>query len=187
VRASAERGSTLPSGAAKGPLPGGVRPELSAGSRQWALVVSRFHEEICAALEEGARGCLLAHGAADSAVLSFRVPGAFELPAGARAVLESGRAEAVVGLGVVVRGETPHFEHVCRAASDGLARLAYESGRPVGFGVLTVDTLDQARQRTGGRQGNKGWEAALAALEMAALLDALAESPQVGFRRMGER
>ncbi|HEY7530282.1 MAG TPA: 6,7-dimethyl-8-ribityllumazine synthase [Gemmatimonadota bacterium] len=183
MAASAERRDPDPSG--KAPPPSGVRADLRAGDRTWALVASRFHEDVCRALEAGARSCLLAHGAPETSVVTFHVAGAFEIPAAARAVLESGRAEAVVGLGAVIRGETPHFDHVCRAVTDGLARLAYESGRPVGFGVLTADTLDQARARAGGSRGNKGWEAALAALEMAGLLDGLAPESRVGFSRLG--
>jgi 6,7-dimethyl-8-ribityllumazine synthase len=183
VAPSAERRDPDPSG--KAPPPSGVRADLRAGDRTWGLVASRFHEDVCRALEAGARSCLLAHGAPEASILTFPVAGAFEIPAAARAVLESGRAEAVVGLGAVIRGETPHFEHVCRAVTDGLARLAYESGRPVGFGVLTADTPAQARERAGGSRGNKGWEAALAALEMADLLDRLAPESRVGFSRLG--
>ncbi len=181
------RGET-PGGRAAGFHPGkaalrdGVQPGLQAGARRWGIVASRFNDEVSAALESGARSCLLAHGAADDRILTLRVPGAFEIPGVARAVLESGRVDAIVGVGTVIRGETPHFDYVCRAVTDGLARLAYESGRPVAFGVLTADTVEQARERAGGSRGNKGWEAALAALEMAELLDGLAESPQVGFR-----
>lgn len=177
------RAQVGPPPAGKDPAPEGVRPELHAGARAWGLVTSRFNDEICRALEDGARSCLAAHGAPADSVITFRVPGAFEIPAAARAVLESGRVDAVVALGAVIRGETPHFEYVCRAVTDGLSRVALDSGRPVGFGVLTVDTPEQARERAGGSHGNKGWEAALAALEMAELLDQLAESPPVGFRR----
>jgi 6,7-dimethyl-8-ribityllumazine synthase len=171
--------------ASKDASPSGVRSELSAGTRTWGLVASRFNEEICRTLESGARSCLIAHGAEETAIVTFWVPGAFEIPGAARAALESGRVDAVIGLGAVIRGETPHFEHVCQAVTHGLARLAFESGRPVAFGVLTVDTPEQARERAGGIRGNKGWEAALAALEMAALYDELAESPRVGFRGWG--
>lgn len=164
-----------------------VRPELRAGSRVWGLVTSRFNEEISRALESGARACLLAHGASEESVVTFRVPGAFEIPAAARAVIEIGRVDAVVGLGAVIRGETPHFEYVCQAVTEGLARLAFESGRAVTFGVLTTDTAEQARERAGGARGNKGWEAALAALEMAELLDGLAPGSEVGFRRRESR
>jgi 6,7-dimethyl-8-ribityllumazine synthase len=145
-------------------------------------VASRFNEEICRALEAGARSCLIAHGAEEASIVTVWVPGAFEIPGAARAVLESGRADAVVALGAVIRGETPHFDYVCNSVTQGLARLSFECGRPVAFGVLTVDTPEQARERAGGTRGNKGWEAALAALEMAGLYDELAESPRVGFR-----
>lgn len=177
-----------PTGAAGSPakesLATGVRSDLKAGARTWGLVTSRYYEPISAALEAGARSCLLAHGAPEESILTFRVPGAFEIPLGARAVLDSGRADAVIGLGAVIRGETPHFEHVCRTAADGLARLAYETGRPVAFGILTADTVEQAQARAGGPRGNKGWEAALAALEMAELLDSLGPVSHVGFGRL---
>jgi 6,7-dimethyl-8-ribityllumazine synthase len=183
VAPSAERRDPVPS--TKAPPPAGVRADLRAGDRTWGLVTSRFHDDLCRSLEAGARSCLLAHGAPEASVVTFRVAGAFEIPAAARAILESGRADAVVGLGAVIRGETPHFEHVCRAVTDGLGRLAYESGRPVGFGILTVDTPEQARDRAGGAHGNKGWEAALAALEMAELFDQLSPESRVGFSRLG--
>jgi 6,7-dimethyl-8-ribityllumazine synthase len=160
-----------------------VRADLSAGTRIWGLVASRFNEEICGALEDGARSCLLAHGASEESIMTFRVPGAFEIAPAARAIIDLGRVDAVIGLGAVIRGETPHFEYVCEAVTQGLSRLAYEAGRPVTFGVLTVDTIEQARARAGGPRGNKGWEAALAALEMAGLLDSLSEAPRVGFGR----
>ncbi len=187
ARPAASRGSQAPPPAVKDAPRAGVRPGLSAGSRTWGLVTSRFNEEIGKALEAGARGCLLAHGAEEGSIVTFWVPGAFEIPGAARAALEGGRVDAVIGLGAVIRGETPHFEHVCQAVTTGLARLAFESGRPVAFGVLTVDDPEQARARSGGARGNKGWEAALAALEMAALYDELAESPRVGFRGWGSR
>jgi 6,7-dimethyl-8-ribityllumazine synthase len=165
----------------------GLQLGVSAGSRTWGLVASHFNEEIARALEAGARACLLAHGAEEGSIITFWVPGAFEIPGAARAALEGGRVDGVIGLGVVIRGETPHFQHVCQAVTSGLARLAFESGRPVAFGVLTVDHVEQARARAGGGRGNKGWEAALAALEMAALYDELAESPRVGFRGWGSK
>ena len=168
--------------ATKDAPPSDVRAELSARDRVWALVTSRFNAEITDALEKGARSCLVAHGASDDDVVTFHVPGAFEIPAAARAVLDAGRVDGVVALGCVIRGETPHFDYVCGAVTDGLARLAFEANRPVAFGVLTVDTAEQAHERAGGARGNKGWEAALAALEMAALLDRIAEAPRVGFR-----
>ena len=181
-----ERRAGPPPSATKDSSKEDVRPELSAGSRVWGLVTSRFNDEICRALEAGARSCLLAHGAAESSIVTFPVPGAFEIPPAARALLETGRADAVIGLGAVIRGETPHFDYVCQAVSQGLARLAYEWARPVAFGVLTVDSAEQARERAGGARGNKGWEAALAALEMAALFDGLTDAPRVGFRKLAD-
>ena len=139
-----------------------------------AIVVSRFNEPITGALLEGARRALRAHGVADDAVTVAWVPGAFELPLVAKALGQSGRCDAVVCLGAVIRGDTPHFDFVAGEASRGLQQAALETGVPVVFGVLTTDTLQQALDRVGGSEGHKGEEAARTALEMIALLRQLA-------------
>jgi 6,7-dimethyl-8-ribityllumazine synthase len=146
----------------------------TAGSgRRFAIVVSRFNELVTDRLLEGARGCLVEHGVDPDAVDVVRVPGAFELPAAAAAVIRRGGYHGVVALGCVVRGETPHFDFVAGEAARGLQALALAHPVGIGFGVLTTDTSDQALARAGGDRGNKGWEAALTALEMSDLIDRL--------------
>lgn len=139
------------------------------GGGRFAVVVSRFNELVTEKLLDGARGCLLQHDVAESDIDVVRVPGAFELPSAVAALLRRGGYDGVVALGCVIRGETPHFDFVAGEASRGLQALAVEQGVPVGFGLLTTDTRDQALARAGGDRGNKGWEAALTTLEMADL------------------
>ncbi|MEE2679288.1 MAG: 6,7-dimethyl-8-ribityllumazine synthase [Myxococcota bacterium] len=135
-----------------------------------AVVVGRFNQLVSAKLLEGATEELASRGAAPEDVHVAWVPGAFEIPQVARALAASGRYDAVVALGVVIRGGTPHFDYVCRAVTDGIRETMRDTGVPVGFGVLTCDDVDQAFARAGGDVGNKGVEAALAAIEMARLL-----------------
>jgi 6,7-dimethyl-8-ribityllumazine synthase len=142
-------------------------------ARRFAVVVSRFNESITQRLLEGALDALVRHGAAIDDVDVFWVPGAWELPAMARRALGTGRYDAIVALGAVIRGDTPHFDFVAGEASRGLAALGLEFEIPVSFGLLTCDTMAQAEARTGGDHGNKGWDAALAALEMADLFGRL--------------
>lgn len=142
-----------------------------------AIVASRFNETIARRLADGARDCLVRHGVRDDDVALAWVPGAFELPAAARRFAASGEVDAVVCVGVVVRGETAHFEYVAGAAATGIASVGAETGVPVTFGVLTTETTEQASERAGGKAGNKGWEAALAAIEMASLLASLPKPP----------
>jgi 6,7-dimethyl-8-ribityllumazine synthase len=144
-----------------------------------AIVVSRYHERVTARLLEGARRCCAEAGIADGAVDVVWVPGAFELGSVAAALARSGRYAALVALGAVVRGETPHFEYVADAATRALSEIAAAHPLPVGFGVLTVDTLQQALDRAGGPAGNKGYEAAEAAIRTADLLRRIgAHDPQ---------
>ncbi len=139
--------------------------------RRIAVVVARFNEMITARLAEGAKAGLAAHGVDEDAVDVAWVPGAFEIPLVARRMASSGRYDAVVCLGAVIRGDTAHFDLVANEAARGIADVARETGVPVIFEVLATDTLAQAEARAGGDHGNKGWEAAEAALEMAWLLD----------------
>jgi 6,7-dimethyl-8-ribityllumazine synthase len=134
-------------------------------------VVSRFNETITQRLLEGALDALVRHGVTFDDVDVFWVPGAWELPAAARRVAASERYDALVALGAVIRGDTPHFDYVAGEASRGLALASADFDIPIAFGVLTCDTLAQAEARAGGEHGNKGWDAALAALEMADLFD----------------
>jgi 6,7-dimethyl-8-ribityllumazine synthase len=134
------------------------------------IVVSRFNERFTERLLEGALDCLRQHGAPHDATPVLRVPGAFEIPVVARTLAMSGQVDAVVCLGAVVRGATPHFDLVAQSAAQGVTRAALDSGIPVTFGVLTTDTPEQALERSRTNSDNKGWEAALAAIETANVL-----------------
>ncbi|MDX2183646.1 MAG: 6,7-dimethyl-8-ribityllumazine synthase [Gemmatimonadaceae bacterium] len=137
--------------------------------RRVAVVASRFNEQVTRPLVDGALDALVRHGVAVDDVDVAWVPGAWELPAAAHKLAASGRYDAIVAVGAVVRGDTPHFDYVAGEASRGLAQVQQEFEVPVGFGLLTTDTMDQATARAGGAHGNKGWDAAMAALEMADL------------------
>jgi 6,7-dimethyl-8-ribityllumazine synthase len=150
-----------------------LRGEPGARDRRIALVASRFNEVVVTELVTGALGCLRAHGIAEDDLDLAWVPGAFELPLVARELAVTGRYDAVVCLGAVIRGETTHYDAVVARAVDGIGRAADDTGVPVLFGVLTTDTLEQALERAGGSHGNKGWDAAMAAMEMTSLLERL--------------
>ena len=141
--------------------------------RRFAVVASRFNETITQRLAEGAIDALTRHGAAFEDIDLVWVPGAWELPAAARRLLASDRYVGVVAVGAVIRGDTPHFDYVAGEASRGLAEASAEFDRPIGFGLLTCDTVEQAEARAGGEHGNKGWDAAMAALEMVDLFERL--------------
>jgi 6,7-dimethyl-8-ribityllumazine synthase len=136
---------------------------------RFALVVSRFNDTITERLIEGARDCLLRHGVSDGDIDLYRVPGAWELPATAARVAGLARHDAILALGCVIRGGTPHFEFVAGEAAGGLGALARSQPIPVIFGVLTTDSIEQALERSGTKAGNKGWDAALSGIEMANL------------------
>ena len=144
----------------------------AAGFR-FAVVVSEFNDRITGALRAGARAALAEAGAPAAAVEEFSVPGAYELPQAARAAAETGRFDAIVTLGCVIRGETPHFDYICQAVAHGLMAAAGDTGVPMTFGVLTTDTEAQALARAGEGADNKGFEAAAAAIEMAKLFQRL--------------
>ena len=141
--------------------------------RRVAIVVSRFNEVATGRLAAGARTCFLERGFDASQIDEFWVPGAFELPLAADRLAARGTYDAVVALGCVIRGETPHFEFVSAEAARGLGEVALKHGLPVAFGVLTTDDAEQAMARAGGKHGNKGWEAAEAALEMITFIEGL--------------
>jgi 6,7-dimethyl-8-ribityllumazine synthase len=147
-----------------------VNGDLVARDLRFAIVASRFNEMIVDSLVRGAVDALLRHGAGEKQIDLVRVPGAFDLPFVVKRVAASKRYDAVVALGAVIRGATPHFEHVAGQCAAGLARVAEETGVPVAFGVLTTDTIEQAIERAGTKAGNKGVDAALCALELANLL-----------------
>ena len=138
-----------------------------------AIVVATFNDFITARLLDGAQAALSRHGVRDDDVSVASVPGSFELPLVAKKLAESGQHDAVICLGAVIRGETDHYEHVAGEAAKGIANAGFSSGVPVIFGVLTTDTLEQAINRAGGKQGNNGYGAGLAAIEMANLMRAL--------------
>jgi 6,7-dimethyl-8-ribityllumazine synthase len=145
-----------------------------AGSiRRIAVIASRFNETVTRALVEGAMDALVRHGVAFDDVDVMWVPGAWELPLAVRRAMSTERYDAIVALGAVIRGDTPHFDYVAGEASRGLADASRDSDVPLGFGLLTCDTMEQALERCGGSHGNKGWDAAVAALEMTDLLDQL--------------
>jgi len=145
----------------------------SGQGRRFAVVASRFNETVTQKLVDGALDALVRHGTAFEDVDVVWVPGAWELPAAARRLLASERYHALVAVGAVIRGDTPHFDYVAGEASRGIADASNAFETPIGFGVLTCDTMAQAEARAGGEHGNKGWDAALAALEMADLFDRL--------------
>lgn len=143
--------------------------------RRFLLIVARFNELITDTLLDGARSALIQHGVAEDDVVVARVPGAFEIPGAAGVALRHGHYDGIVALGCVIRGETPHFDYVAGEAARGVQALAVAHDVPITFGVLTTDTREQALARAGGDRGNKGWEAALAALEMVGVYRRLEE------------
>jgi 6,7-dimethyl-8-ribityllumazine synthase len=150
-----------------------IRGDAAAGGRRVAVVTSRFNEVVTSKLLDGALDCLRSRGVAEDDLVVAWVPGAFELPLVARRLAASGGYDAIVCLGAVIRGETAHFDYVASEAASGIRAAAEATGVPVIFGVLTTDTLDQAMDRAGGRHGNRGWDAAAAAIETASVLDQL--------------
>jgi len=147
-----------------------IEGELLARDLRFAFIAARFNDFVVEPLIRGALDALKRHGATEKQIEIVRVPGAFDIPIVARKLALSRRYDALIALGAVVRGQTPHFDYVAGECASGLARIALESGVPVAFGVLTTDTMEQAVDRAGGKAGNKGADAALAAIEMANLL-----------------
>jgi len=147
-------------------MPKIIEGKLSAEGFRFAVIVSRFNDFISSRLVEGAMDALLRHGGAEDQVLLIKVPGAFETPLAAKRLAESGRYDAVICLGAVIRGATPHFDYVAAEVSKGVAGVALETNIPVTFGILTTDNLEQAIERAGSKSGNKGYEAAMAAIEL---------------------
>lgn len=148
---------------------------LQGAGRRFGVVASRFNGRLVESLVAGAVDCLRRHGVEGSAIHLVRVPGAWEIPQALEALAAAGEVDALIALGVVIRGETPHFDYICAECSRGVAAVGARHRLPVAFGVLTCETTDQAAERAGGKAGNKGWEAAQAALEMADLLARLRE------------
>jgi 6,7-dimethyl-8-ribityllumazine synthase len=148
--------------------------KISAEGFRFGVIASRFNDFISSKLVEGAMDALRRHGAREDMISLVRVPGAFEIPLAAKKMAESGKHDAIICLGAVIRGSTPHFEYVAAEVSKGIASVALESRIPVTFGVLTTDSLEQAIERAGAKSGNKGWDAAMAAMEMVNLFKEIA-------------
>lgn len=157
-------------------MPKNIEAKLSAKELKFGIVVSRFNEFITKKLLEGALDCLIRHDASDKDLEVVWVPGSFEIPFTAKLLAESQRFDAVICLGAMIRGATPHFDYVATEVSKGIALVSLESKVPTAYGVLTTDTIEQAIERAGTKAGNKGWDAALTAIEMANLRKILAKS-----------
>jgi 6,7-dimethyl-8-ribityllumazine synthase len=147
--------------------------ELQAKGLKFAVIVSRFNDFITNKLLSGSIDALVRHGASEKDIEVIKVPGAFELPLAAKKVAEKKSYDAVICLGTIIRGATPHFDYVAAEASKGIATASMDSGIPIAFGVVTSDTIEQAIERAGSKSGNKGWDAAMVAIEMAQLLKKL--------------
>ncbi len=152
-------------------MPKILEAKLNAEGKKFALVVSRFNDFITDKLVSGAIDALVRCGAKDDEIDLVKVPGSFEIPLVAKKMAEKGVYHAVVCLGAVIRGDTPHFDFVCAEVSKGIALASMETKVPVLFGIITTDTLEQAIERAGAKAGNKGWHAAMAAVEMANLIE----------------
>jgi 6,7-dimethyl-8-ribityllumazine synthase len=153
-----------------------IEGHLDATGLSFAVVVSRFNEALTSRLEGGAVDCLVRHGASEDLITIVRVPGAWEIPIAAAKAAASGSFDAVISLGALVRGGTAHFDLIAAEVAKGLAQASLASGVPCTFGVVTAETLEQAVERAGTKMGNKGWEAAMAAIEMARLFQRMGDS-----------
>lgn len=147
-----------------------IEGKLTAQGVKFGVVVSRFNDFINKKLLDGALDALSRHGAEDKNISIVKVPGSFEIPLVAKKLAASGNYDAVICLGAVIRGATPHFEYISAEVTKGIAQVALETGVPISYGVLTTDNIEQAIERAGAKSGNKGWDAALAAIEMVDLL-----------------
>jgi len=150
-----------------------IKGQLAAGKHQYAIVVSRFNEFITSKLLGGAVDCLVRHGAAEEQITAVWVPGTIEITVAAKKLAQSGQYAAVLCLGAVIRGQTNHYDYVCQQISRGVGTINYDTGVPTIFGILTCDTIEQAIERAGTKQGNAGVSAAMAAIEMADLMGKL--------------
>jgi 6,7-dimethyl-8-ribityllumazine synthase len=157
---------------------------LDAGGMRFGIVVARFNDFVAQRLLEGAVDTLVRHGAGEADLTVVWVPGSFEIPLAAQELATAGRVDAVVCLGVVVRGETPHFEFVAGEASKGVSAIGLQTRLPVSFGMVTTETMEQAIDRAGGKHGNKGADAAIAAVEMVSLLRTLRAQKSGSVRRV---
>jgi 6,7-dimethyl-8-ribityllumazine synthase len=151
-------------------MPKTLEGKISAEGLRFAIIVSRFNDFISSKLVEGAMDALNRHGASEEKISLVKVPGSFEIPLVAKRLAQAGKFDGIICLGAVIRGATPHFDYVASEVSKGIAAVALETNTPVTFGVLTTDSLEQAIERAGSKSGNKGWDAAMAAMEMVNLL-----------------
>lgn len=147
--------------------------ELQAEGLKFAIIVSRFNDFITNKLLDGAVDALLRHGSSEKSIDVIKVPGSFEIPLVAKTVAKKKSYNAVICLGTIIRGATPHFDYVAGEAAKGIATASMETGIPIAFGIITSDTIEQAVERAGSKSGNKGWDAALVAIEMAQLMKKL--------------
>ena len=154
-------------------MPKTIEGGLSAKGLKFGLVLSRFNDFIGSKLLEGAVDTLLRSGASDGDIEVVKVPGSFEMPVAAQAMIKNGSYDAVICLGAIIRGSTPHFDYIASEAAKGIAKLSLEAGLPISFGIITADNLEQAIERAGTKSGNKGRDAALSAIEMANLFKEL--------------
>ncbi len=150
-----------------------IKGKLRAEGRSFGIVVSRFNEFIGKNLLEGALDCLRRHGGEEEKMAIYWVPGSFEVPPLAKKLAESGKFDSVICLGALIRGDTPHFDYLASEVAKGLARVSLDTGVPTVFGVITADTTEQAIERAGTKAGNKGWDAAVSAMEMVDLFSQL--------------
>jgi 6,7-dimethyl-8-ribityllumazine synthase len=150
-----------------------IEGELQAKGLKFGVVVSRFNDFITNKLLDGALDALLRHGAKEEDIVIIKVPGSFEIPMVARRLALKGTYNALICLGTIIRGATPHFEYIAAEVSKGIASASMETGLPIAFGIITSDTIEQAIERAGTKSGNKGWNAAITAIEMAQLLKKL--------------
>jgi len=150
-----------------------IEGELQAKGLKFGIVMSRFNDFITSRLLEGARDALLRHGAKEDDITVIKVPGSFEIPLAAKKMASKKSYNAIICLGTIIRGATSHFEYIAAEVSKGIATVSFETGIPVTLGVITTDTIEQAIERSGTKSGNKGWDAALSAIEMAQLLKKL--------------
>lgn len=150
-----------------------IEGQLSAEGKKFGIVISRFNEMLSKSLLSGAFDCLARHGANEDEITVVYVPGSFEIPLAAKKMAASKKYDAVICLGTIIRGATPHFDYIAAEVSKGIAAVSLETGVPVIFGIITSDTIEQAIERAGTKAGNKGWDAALNAVEMADVIKKL--------------
>jgi 6,7-dimethyl-8-ribityllumazine synthase len=151
-------------------MPNIYQGKLSAEGLKIGIVVSRFNDFVSKRLLDGALDCLIRHNGNDHGIDVMYCPGSFEIPIVAQHLAKTGNYDAIIALGAVIRGDTPHFEYIATEVSKGISQVSLSTGVPISFGVITCDTMDQAIERAGMKSGNKGWDAALTAIEMVDLL-----------------